>query len=196
MALKTARDHATDTLILDLIVGNKVSEVNVNLRKVPTTDIIHLNRETSDILNARLLKSTLQISKLEASKTKTLDLLRKVRVENKALKAQINNLQNEVVKIEGPAPKGFLAQKLLNEKEKEIQILKKKLKIPSTQLAQTNELVEFKKEKETLNTELTECKAKMLKIEEKEREWEVDTKLLKESEKELKATLEIKEKEL
>ena len=116
MALNTVRDHATDTLSLALTVGNKVSEVNVNLKKVPTTDIIHLNRETNDILNTRLLKSTLQISKLEASKTKNLDLLRKVRVKNKALKIQINNLQNESLQIDGPAYKGDLAQILLDEK--------------------------------------------------------------------------------
>ena len=73
-------------------MGNKVSEVSVNLSKVPTTDIIHLNKETRDILNARLLKATIHISKLEESKAKTLNLLRKVRVENKALKAKINNL--------------------------------------------------------------------------------------------------------
>ena len=64
------KDHATDTLILALTVGNKVSEVNVNLEKVPTTNIIHLNGEAGDILNTRLLKATLQISKLEANKTK------------------------------------------------------------------------------------------------------------------------------
>ena len=105
MALNIVRDHSTDTLSLALTMGNKVSEVNVNLTKVSTTNIIHINRETGDILNARLLKSTLQVSKLEASKTKIIDLLRKVRVKNKSLKAQINNLQNESVQIEGPAPK-------------------------------------------------------------------------------------------
>ena len=120
MALKTVMDHATDTLSLALIVGNKVSEVNVNLTKVPTTDIIHLNKETKDILNASLLKATIQMSKLEESKTNNLNLLRKVRVESKSLKAQINNLQNEAIQIEGPAHKGFLAQKLLDDKEKEI----------------------------------------------------------------------------
>ena len=78
VALKTVRDHATNTLNMALIVGNKVSEVDVNLTQVPTTDIIHLNRETSDILNTRLLKSTLQMSKLELSKEKTQDILRKV----------------------------------------------------------------------------------------------------------------------
>ena len=67
MALNTVRDLATDTLILSLPMGNKVSEVNVNLAKVPTTDIIHLNKEIRDILNPRLLKATIQMSKLEGS---------------------------------------------------------------------------------------------------------------------------------
>ena len=60
------------------------------------------------------------MSKLEESKTKTLNILRKVRVKNKSLKAEINNLQNEAMKIEGPTHKRVLAQKLLDDKEKEI----------------------------------------------------------------------------
>ena len=59
VALKTIRDHATYTLSLALTMANMVLEVNVNLTKVPTTDIIHLNRETSDILNAILLIAAL-----------------------------------------------------------------------------------------------------------------------------------------
>ena len=174
MALKTISDHATDTLSLALAIGNKVLEVILNLSNVPTTDIIHLNKETRDILNARPLKATIHMSKLEESKAKTLDILRKVRVENKALKAQISNLQSEAMQIEGQAHKGILAQKLLNDKEKEIQTLKKKIKIPATQLAQVEELVHFEREKETLNAELTDCKGKLLKLEEKERQWETD----------------------
>ena len=85
---------------------------------------------------------------------------------------------------------------MLNEKEKEVQILKKKLKIPSTQLIQTSELTEFEKEKEALSTELTDCKANILKLEEKEKQWEKEAKLLKESEEDLKARLVAKEKEL
>jgi len=60
-----------------------------------------------------------------------------------------------------------VAQKLFDEKEKEVQVLKKKLKIPSTQLIQTSELIEFEKDKEALSTELIDCKAKLLKLEEK-----------------------------
>ena len=65
-------------------------------------------------------------------------------------------------------------------------MLKKKLKIPSTHLIQTSELTNFEKEKEALNTELTDFKAKILKLEEKEKQWEVDAKILIEREKDLR----------
>ena len=55
---------------------------------------------------------------------------------------------------------------------------------------------DFKKEKETLNAKLTECKFKLLKLEEKERQWGADIQLLKKGEAELKAILAIKEREL
>ena len=48
-------------------------------------------------------------------------------------------------------------------------MLKRKLNIPSTLLIQTSELTEFEKEKEALNTELLDCKARLLKLEEKEK---------------------------
>jgi len=70
VTLKTVRDHAKDNLSLAMNIGNKVSEVNVNLEKTPTTDIIHFHRETNDIIYTRLLKSTLQVSKLESNKKK------------------------------------------------------------------------------------------------------------------------------
>ena len=101
-------------------LGNKVSKVNLNLENIPTMDIIHLNKETNDILNTRFLKATLQISKLESSKIKTQDLLRKVRVENKALRVKFKKLQYESVEVDGQEDKGALAQKLLDEKEKEL----------------------------------------------------------------------------
>ena len=75
-------------------------------------------------------------------------------------------------------------------------MLKKKLKIPSSQLIHSSELREFEKEKEVLNTDLTDCKARLLKLEEKERQWENETKLLTESEEGLKVKLASQEKEL
>ena len=51
-------------------------------------------------------------------------------------------------------------------------------------------------EKEALNIELNDCKAKLLNIEEKEKRWKKDGKLLVENEKDLKANMAAKEKEL
>ena len=48
------------------------------------------------------------MSKLESSKTKTQDLLRKLRVENKALKVQFQRLQDESLKVDGHEDKGAL----------------------------------------------------------------------------------------
>ena len=60
-----------DTLSLAVTMGNKVSEVRVNLENLITPNMIHLNREIGDLLDTILLKDTLQMSKMESSKTKT-----------------------------------------------------------------------------------------------------------------------------
>ena len=101
------------------------------------------------------------MSKLESNKKKSKDFLHKEKVENKALKVKIKKLQEELLKVDGQSGKWAVAQKLFDEKEKEVQVLKKKLKIPSTQLIQTSELTEFEKENEALSTELIDCKYKL-----------------------------------
>ena len=56
-------------------------------------------------------------------------------------------------------------------------MFKKKLEIPSIRLIQTIELTEIEKEKETLNTELIDYKAKLLIQEGKEGQWKKDVEL-------------------
>ena len=85
---------------------------------------------------------------------------------------------------------------MLDVKDKEIQALKKRLKIPSSQLSQADELDDFEKEKEALNSRLTDSQAKLLKLEEKGRKREEDIQLLRNSKAELKARLAAKESEL
>ena len=53
-----------------------------------------------------------------------------------------------------------------------IQFLKKKLKIPATQLIQDSELTELEKEKEFLTKELNDSKEKLLNLAEQNNEWE------------------------
>ena len=59
-------------------------------------------------------------------------LLQKEKVENKALQIKIKKLQEELLEVDGQSDKEAVAQKLFHEKWKEVKVLKKKLKIPST----------------------------------------------------------------
>ena len=83
VSLVTIRDQYKSTLNLAKTTGNKMVEIRMNLKNVPTIDMMHLHRETCDIIYTDLLKATLQVSKLQSSKKIFEDLLRN-KVENKA----------------------------------------------------------------------------------------------------------------
>ena len=85
---------------------------------------------------------------------------------------------------------------MLNEKENTIQLLKKNLNTPSTQLIQASDPSEFEKEKESLNGKLTDCQAQLLKFIEKQNQWQRDMSLMVESEKDLKGKSDELEKRL
>ena len=53
-----------------------------------------------------------------------------------------------------------------------IEFLKKKLKIPATQLIQASQLTKLEKEKELLTKELNEIKENLLKLIEDKNQWE------------------------
>ena len=81
-------------------------------------------------------------------------------MENKSHQTQIKKLQTEPLATKGQFDKGVgCIQRLLDEKEKEIQLLKMKILIIATQLIQGPELAEIEKEKENLDNQLTDCEA-------------------------------------
>ena len=57
----------------------------------------------------------------------------------------------------GYRSRGYATHKILDEKEKTIQLLKRKKKIPTTYLIQSFELTELEKENESLSHELNDC---------------------------------------
>ena len=73
--------------------------------------------------------------------------------------------------VDSQGDKGVATQRLLKDKDGTIQLLNKKLEIPSARLIQIAELMEIEKERETLNTDLVNCKAKLLIQEGKEVKW-------------------------
>ena len=148
--------------------------------------MIHLHKQTREVIYNDLLKATLKVFRLQSTKTNIENQLRQEKVENKAHQQQIKKLQGYLLAANGETNKGEATQKLLAEKESTMQLLKKKLKAPTTQLIRASELSEVEKERETLNNELNDCKAKLLKLAEEKKEWEKEKLVLIVNEKVLK----------
>ena len=62
----------------------------------------------------------------------------------------------------------------MEEKDNTIQILKKKLKIPNSEHAQSLELLALQEEKDKVYQEMMEYKGKTLKLQEEKRKWEME----------------------
>ena len=84
MSLIVVRDHSHNTLNLDLTTKNKVVEMKINLENIPIPDMIHMHKQTMDILFTDLLKATLKLSKLHTNKSRIENQLRKEKVEKKS----------------------------------------------------------------------------------------------------------------
>ena len=141
-------------------------------------NMTHLHKQTREIIYSGFLKATLKVSKLQSTKRKAENQLRQERVENKAHRQQIKNIQGDLLTAYNEVDKGAATLKFLIEKENTIKLLKKKLKIPATELIQASELTELEKEKETFNDEFNDYKAKLLKLVEEKKEQEKERMLL------------------
>ena len=109
VSLVIVRDQDKNTLNLVVTTWNKVVEMRMNLKNIPTTDMIHLQREIGDIIYTDLLKETWQVSKLQSSKKRVEYLLRKEKVENKSHQTQIKKLQVELLVADIQDDKGATA---------------------------------------------------------------------------------------
>ena len=119
MSLVPIRYYIQNTLNLALASKNTVAYVKMNLDDIPILDVIHLHKQTGDILFIHLLKITLALSKLQILKVKSENQLRQEKVENKAHQTQIKKLQSKLLAAGGQSDRGAgHIQRLLDEKEK------------------------------------------------------------------------------
>ena len=82
VSLSTVRDYSHKTLNMSLETKNKVVEMKMDLKNIPILDIMHLHKQTGDILFTDLLKATLKLSKLQTNKSRIENQLRHEKVEN------------------------------------------------------------------------------------------------------------------
>ena len=105
VSLVSVRDYSQNSLKLALATKNIVAEMKMDLENIPLPNMIHLHKQTWDILFTNLLKATLRLSKLRTSKRKIENQLRQEKVENEAHQTQIKNLQTDILAVESQADK-------------------------------------------------------------------------------------------
>ena len=94
------------------------------------------------------------------------------KIDNKGNSIQIKKLQENIISSEDEPGNTQSIRRLLEEKDKAIQVLKNKLKIPSSEHAQSSELLALQEEKDKIHQEMMEYKGKMVKLQEEKNKWE------------------------
>ena len=64
VSLVTVRDHSQKTLNFSIETKNKVAEMKMSLENICIPGMIHLHKQTGDIIFTDMLKATLKLSRL------------------------------------------------------------------------------------------------------------------------------------
>ena len=134
----STRDIERNTLKFTVVSDKKVFKMEVKLDKISVPNKIHIHKQTGDVIYSDFLHATVKVTKLESLVDKMEVQLKHEKVENKANLIQIKKLEEDIISL-GTEPNNVQeTNKLLEEKENTIQVLKKKLKVPNTQHVQSS----------------------------------------------------------
>ena len=62
VSLVTVKDHTRNPLNLVVATMNKIAEMRLNLKAIPILDMIHLHKQTREVIYSDLMKDTLKVS--------------------------------------------------------------------------------------------------------------------------------------
>jgi hypothetical protein len=141
---------------------DKVSEIKMHYENIGTPDKVKFHKNSSDMLYSDYLMLSLKVSRLKTLALKIDGKLKQEKASNKAWQTQFKRLEFE-------GPQGVQAS--LDEKDKIIQGLKKKLNISPIEHPQAIEMDTLEKDKETFRQEALNCKAKVLQSEKEKENW-------------------------
>jgi hypothetical protein len=161
-SLFTVRDTERKTFNISIAEEDKVSEIKIKYDNISAPDKVQFHKQTSDLLYSDYLNLNLKNEKLTSLAAKLEGQLRQEKEASKAWQIQIKKLE-----VDGPKE----MKALLDEKDKVILSLKKKLKMPATEHPQTAELVALEQEKEAFKKQSLDFQAKFLQLEKEKLEW-------------------------
>ena len=98
------------------------------MQKIPVPDKIHLHKQTGEVIYTDIMKATLKFSKLQSIVSTIEGKLKQEKMENKVHQQRIKKLQGDIFAMDSEVDKGHTTNRILDEKENIIQLLKNKLK--------------------------------------------------------------------
>ena len=116
----------------------------------------------------------MRINKLQILVDKLEVQLKHEKFENKANAIQIKKLQADVISLGNERDNSQAIKILLEEKDNALQVLKKRLNIPSTEHVQSSKLLTLQEEKHKIHQEMIEHKGKSIKLQEWNDKWETE----------------------
>jgi hypothetical protein len=150
-SLLSVRDVEKKTFNIVVVDDDKVSKINMHYEHIGAPNKVKFHRNVSDMLYFNYLSLSLRVARLTTHALKLDGQLKQEKTSSKAWMTQVKRLESE-------CPQGVKAS--LDEKDKMIQSLKKRLKMSPTDHPQIAELTALEQEKETLIQEAPITKLK------------------------------------
>ena len=130
--------------------------------KIVVPDKINFHKQSSEFLYSDLLKSYLNKTDLESNLTKLEEQIRREKDTSKGWKVKAKKLEADLVSQGSKDKESKATKELMDEKDKKIENMQKKLKILVTDHPQTNEIMAYKKKNDDLKEEVLDLKPKLL----------------------------------
>ena len=162
------RDNNTLRIVVDDQAEG--SQVMIQMDKITIPDKINFHKQASEVLYSYLLKSYLNKTNLESKLTNLEEQVRREKVASKGWKFQVKKLEANLVAQGSKDKESKATKKLLDEKDKQIENMQKKLKIYVTEHPQIDDIMAYKKKNDDLKEELLDLKSKLLEEEQEKRE--------------------------
>ena len=142
-SLLIVREKDNNTLKIAIDDQVEGSQVRIQMDKIAIPDKINFHKQVSEVLYSDLLKSYLNKIELENKVAKLEEQVKREKVTSKGWKVQVKKLENDLIS-QGPKDKENKASKnLMDDKDRQIESLQKKLKMPVTDHPQTDEIMAY-----------------------------------------------------
>jgi hypothetical protein len=128
----------------------KATNFSLNLDDIPLPNKMGLHNQTGEMITRDIMKTSLSLQRLQRMNSQLKQQLKQEQTSSRVKQLKVEDLERRLVKMRDDATNEEPVQRMLNEKDNEISILKKKLKMSDVDHVQTPELLVIQKEKERL----------------------------------------------